>query len=57
MTLKRLWASYNNNIMSTKTQHNNILLAIFGFAAAVILVAIIGFFTLGRTPEIVQGEV
>ena len=43
--------------MSTKTQHNNILLAILGFAAAVILVAIIGFFTLGRTPEIVQGEV
>lgn len=43
--------------MSAKSQHNNILLAIIGFAAVVIIVAIIGFFTLGRTPEIVQGEV
>ena len=43
--------------MSAKTQHTNILLAVIGFAAVVVIVAIIGFFTLGRTPEIVQGEV
>ena len=43
--------------MSAKTQHTNILLAVIGFAAVVVTVAIIGFFTLGRTPEIVQGEV
>ena len=43
--------------MSAKTQHNNILLAVIGFAAVVVIVAIIGFFTLGRTQEIIQGEV
>lgn len=43
--------------MSAKSQHNNILLAIIGFAIVVILVAIIGFFTLGKKPEIVQGEI
>jgi HlyD family secretion protein len=43
--------------MSAKTQHNNILLAIVGFAAVIIIVALIGFFTLGRDPEIMQGQV
>ena len=43
--------------MSAKTQHNNILLAIIGFIAVVAVVAAIGFFTLGRQPEIIQGEV
>ena len=43
--------------MSAKTQHNNILLAIVGFAAAVAIVALIGFFALGRDPEIIQGQV
>ena len=43
--------------MSAKTQHNNILLAIVGFAAVVILVAVIGFFALGRDPELIQGQV
>ena len=43
--------------MSAKTQHNNILLAIIGFAAVVILVAVIGFFALGRDPELMQGQV
>ena len=32
--------------MSKKSQHNNILLAVIGFTAVVILVGIIGFFTL-----------
>ena len=43
--------------MSAKTQHNNILLAIIGFAAVVIIVALIGFFALGRDPELIQGQV
>lgn len=43
--------------MSAKTQHNNILLAILGFASAVILVGLIGFFTIGKTDDTIQGEV
>lgn len=43
--------------MSVKTQHNNILLAVFGFASVVIVVALIGYFTLGRNDEIIQGEI
>lgn len=42
--------------MSAKTQHNNILLAVLGFAAVVIIVAVIGFFTLGTKDEVIQGE-
>lgn len=42
--------------MSAKTQHNNILLAVLGFAAVVIVVAVIGFFTLGTKDEVIQGE-
>lgn len=41
----------------TKTQHNNILLAILGFIAVVVVVGLLGFFLLGRSPEIIQGEV
>ncbi|MBQ6653705.1 MAG: biotin/lipoyl-binding protein [Prevotella sp.] len=40
-----------------KSQHNNILLAIIGFASVVIIVAAIGFFALDREPDIIQGEV
>ena len=43
--------------MSAKQQHNNILLAVLGFIAVVVIVAFIGFFTLGRQEEIIQGEV
>ena len=43
--------------MSAKSQHNNILFAILGFALVVIIVALIGFFALGRDPELVQGQV
>lgn len=42
--------------MSAKTQHNNILLAVAGFTLVVVIVAVIGFFTLDRTPETIQGE-
>lgn len=43
--------------MSAKSQHQNILLAVMGFTIAVLIVAIIGFFTLGKTDEVIQGEV
>lgn len=39
-----------------KEQHNNILLAVAGFAAVVIIVALIGFLALGRDLEVIQGE-
>jgi HlyD family secretion protein len=40
-----------------RVQHNNILLAILGFALVVVIVALIGFFALGRDPELIQGQV
>ena len=43
--------------MSAKSQHQNILLAVMEFSIAVLIVAIIGFFTLGKTDEVIQGEV
>lgn len=43
--------------MSAKTQHHNILLAVLVFSLAVFIVAMIGFFTLGKTDEVIQGEV
>ena len=39
-----------------KQQHNNILLAIAGFSAVVVIVALIGFLALGRDAEVIQGE-
>ena len=48
-------------MLSEKTQarkqHNNILLAILGFAVVVAIVALIGFLALDRDPEIIQGQV
>ena len=43
--------------MSKKSQHNNILLAVIGFTAVVILVGVIGFFTLEQKDDTIQGEV
>ena len=42
--------------MSAKSQHNNILLAVAGFAAVVCIVALIGFLALDRDPDVIQGE-
>jgi len=42
--------------MSDKSQHTNILLAILCFAVVIIVVALIGFFTLGNEPEVIQGQ-
>jgi HlyD family secretion protein len=43
--------------MSAKSQHKNILLAVFGFAAVVMIVALIGYLALDRDPDIIQGQV
>lgn len=43
--------------MSAKSQHNNILFAIAGFTLVVIIVGAIGYFTLGREAEMIQGQV
>ncbi|MBQ8701256.1 MAG: efflux RND transporter periplasmic adaptor subunit [Prevotella sp.] len=43
--------------MSKKEQHKNIILAIIGFVAVVVIVAVIGFFAIDRIPEEIQGEV
>ena len=43
--------------MSRKQQHNNILLAVAAFAAVVIIVGLLGYFFMGNSPEIIQGEV
>ena len=40
--------------MSAKSQHNNILLAILGFATVVVSVAVIGYFTLGKEEGIIK---
>lgn len=44
-------------VTQAKKQHNNILLAILGFVIVVAIVAIIGYFTFDRDPEIIQGQV
>lgn len=43
--------------MSAKSQHKNILLAIIGFVAVVIIVAIVGVLVIDRDPEVIQGQV
>nr|WP_314755204.1 HlyD family efflux transporter periplasmic adaptor subunit [uncultured Prevotella sp.] len=43
--------------MSAKSQHNNILLAIIGFIAVIVIVAFIGFLTLERDDDTLQGEI
>lgn len=43
--------------MTENREHNNILLAVFGLLAVVVIIGLIGFFTLGRSEDIIQGEV
>lgn len=43
--------------MSAKSQHKSILFALLGFVTVIVIVAVIGYFTIDRTPEIIQGEV
>ena len=42
--------------MAEKSQRNNILLAFFTLLAVIVIVSVIGFFTLGKDPEIIQGQ-
>ena len=42
--------------MAAKSQHNNILLAIIAFILVVVIVGLIGFLTLGREDDTIQGE-
>ena len=43
--------------MSAKSQHKNIMLAVLGFSAVVVIVAVIGLVALDRDPDIIQGQV
>lgn len=43
--------------MSEKAQHKNILIAIAAFTAVVFVVGLIGFLTLGKKEEVLQGQV
>lgn len=42
--------------MAKKSQHSNILLAFISLTAVVVIVSLIGFLTLGKGPEIIQGQ-
>ena len=42
---------------TTNKQHDNILLAVIGFTSVIAIVATIGYFTLSRSSEVIQGEV
>ncbi|MDO4195749.1 MAG: biotin/lipoyl-binding protein [Prevotellaceae bacterium] len=43
--------------MSDKKQHNNILLAVLGLIAAVVIAGIIGMFTIGNDEPTIQGQI
>ena len=40
--------------MAERSQHSNILLAFISLTAVIVIVSLIGFFTLGKGPEIIQ---
>ncbi len=42
--------------MAIRSQKSNILLALITFTGVILIVAIIGFFTLSKGPEIIQGQ-
>ena len=42
--------------MAEKTQRNNMILALIALVAVIAIVSIIGFLTLGKGPEIIQGQ-
>ena len=43
--------------MENKVQKNSIILAILGFTAVVVVAGLIGYFTLGKSEDVIQGEV
>lgn len=42
--------------MADRSQRSNILLAFISLTAVIVIVSLIGFFTLGKGPEIIQGQ-
>ena len=42
--------------MAERSQHSNILLAFISLTAVIVIVSLIGFFTLCKGPEIIQGQ-
>lgn len=43
--------------MENKSQKNSIVLAILGFTAVVVITGMIGYFTLGKADDVIQGEI
>ena len=43
--------------MENKEQHKSVIMALVAFSVAVLLVGIIGFFTIGHDDEIIQGQI
>lgn len=43
--------------MENKAQKNSIILAIAGFTAVVVVAGLIGYFTLGKSEDVIQGEI
>ena len=43
--------------MSANSQHKNIMLAVLGFSAVVMIVAVIGLLAIDRDPDMIQGQV
>lgn len=43
--------------MENKSQKNSIILAILGFTAVVVIAGMIGYFTLGKADDVIQGEI
>ncbi len=43
--------------MENKSQKNSIILAILGFTVVVVIAGMIGYFTLGKTDDVIQGEI
>ena len=42
--------------MADRSQNVNMLIAFFSLAAVIIIVTLIGFYTLGKGPEVIQGQ-
>lgn len=40
-----------------KSQHNSVMLAVLAFTAVVLIVGVIGYFTIKEEPELIQGQV
>ena len=42
---------------SEKSQHKSVLIAIAAFTTIILIVGIVGYFTIGNEPEVLQGQV